>query len=455
MTDDTAAMPTSTEPNASSMCVFPDTNIFLHFPPIREIDWPTITKAKRVELIICLTVVHELDSKKSDARLGSRAQRAIKDIREAQNAGAIRDGVTLKIFNVEAKAGEFPADLSWDSADDRIVHAARLYKQQHASGPVAIATSDYGMELRASAGGVEVLPFDNTMRLPNPQDEQTKKYQQAISELNALKNRQPKLSLNLSRPDAAMALPHDITFKLEAAPPPIDVEAELNRVMLQFPKQHSINAVETEEPAAVDPRLSALLGSISKISWDAYNNEIEAFYESYRTHLEFLLDLNRAKSRSFMFDLWLDNTGHSPASDIDVYVRFPEVVAFVAVKGSKEADMLDTPPPAPEPPKMCFSRSLEASRSWDTNIRDITAIDFSHLGDSGAPVVTVNRDDSCANEIHAVVGKLKHGHNACLGTFVAVLKLACKPGSLTATYEISAANLTEKQSGAFPFIVEQ
>src|SRR4051812_40650440 len=103
--------------------VFPDTNVFLHFPPLSQIDWCKLADAKTVHLVVCLQVIHELDDKKSDSRLGQRADRAIKEIREGHRTGqSLRNGVTLSIFNQELRYADFPTTLSPDSADDRIVH---------------------------------------------------------------------------------------------------------------------------------------------------------------------------------------------------------------------------------------------------------------------------------------------------------------------------------------------
>ena len=62
--------------------LFPDTNALLHYPQIKDVDWTSVAGATRVTLVICLQVVQELDDKKDDPRLRSRAERAIKEIRQ-------------------------------------------------------------------------------------------------------------------------------------------------------------------------------------------------------------------------------------------------------------------------------------------------------------------------------------------------------------------------------------
>ena len=54
--------------------LFPDTNVLLHFRSLREIDWPVVTDAKAVKLVLCSAVIHELDQKTYDPKLSQRAK---------------------------------------------------------------------------------------------------------------------------------------------------------------------------------------------------------------------------------------------------------------------------------------------------------------------------------------------------------------------------------------------
>lgn len=36
------------------LAVFPDTNVFLHYPPIDQIDWIALTNAESVKIVLCL-----------------------------------------------------------------------------------------------------------------------------------------------------------------------------------------------------------------------------------------------------------------------------------------------------------------------------------------------------------------------------------------------------------------
>ena len=103
--------------------LFPDTNGLLHYPSLTDVDWLTICDAKRVTLVFCMQVIHELDEKKDDPRLAGRAERVIREINRIRKSGdMVRHNVSLAIFNQELRADEFTDSLSPDSGDDRIVH---------------------------------------------------------------------------------------------------------------------------------------------------------------------------------------------------------------------------------------------------------------------------------------------------------------------------------------------
>lgn len=85
---------------------FPDTNIFLHYPPLDHIDWCAELGAKEVVLVVCLQVIDELDEKKDHSQFGERAARSLKQIRDYHRTGKeVRNGVTLTIYSKDLQAG--------------------------------------------------------------------------------------------------------------------------------------------------------------------------------------------------------------------------------------------------------------------------------------------------------------------------------------------------------------
>jgi rRNA-processing protein FCF1 len=447
--------------DVSHKCVvFPDTNVFLHYPSLREIDWLTLAHAKSVELVVCMTVINELDKKKSDSRLSTRAERAIRDIREARNSiGYIRDGVTLSIFNREIRNADFSESLSPDNADDRIVHFAKIYLDEHPNASVAIATGDLGMELRADAGGISVIVMGQELRLENPQDELSKKYREAITELNSLKNRLPKLSVGTSLPEGTFSIPHTVSFNIEAAST-IDSAAEMVSIRCRYPKYSKPNKSGPPDYQSVMSSLEIMRGTVDEEEWKEYNSKLERFYGQYEKHLDLVKKVKEIQGRSFSFDLWLSNDGSSLASDIDVQISFPEN-HHVFEKGSKQARLVKSLPKPPDPPEQPKpSRFLDIHRNlYDPLTRlemiprtpNIADILRNSRHDEWSPEVNVT--DGQNSLIHIRLGKLKHGDNIRLGSFLVVLSTEVGIKSFGANYVVSSSDLPSKMEGNLPFRV--
>lgn len=431
-----------------SLYVFPDTNIFLHYPPLSQIDWQALCDATNVHLVICLQVIHELDDKKSDSRLADRAVRAIKEIRAATDTGQpLREGVTLSIFEQDIRLSDFPAMLSPESGDDRIVHLARMYRDKSPSHDVAIATEDLGMELRCKAGGVTVLPMDTAKRLSSPQDELTKKYKQAVTELNSLRNRLPKLTLLLSTDERPVTFDEGCAFELPNSYPIIDIDGELAKVKETYPQQAGLVAYGNRM-GIVPPILGTL---VSQEQWREYDQKLEEFYSDYRLYLEQCNTLAEVKSRSITFKLWLCNIGNGPANDIDADITIPAQVCWMAQKGTKEAKAIKTPQP-PKPPEKPEPHFASLMRRPELALPRMVPLDRRVMGEqwNGA---TVQKQADNSHIIHARLQKLKHGHNWDIGTFIAVFGRWKDGLPFQAPFTISTSELPDHVTGNIPFVV--
>lgn len=436
--------------------VFPDTNLFLHFPPLKDIDWCGLANASVVELVICITVIKELDSKKSDTRLGARAERAIREIRQAKESlGPIRDSVTLRIFNQEIRHPDFAETLSPDSADDRIVHLAKVYSSVNPGAPVAIATGDLGMELRAEAGGIDVVAMNSELRLENPADELGKKYREAITELNAIKNRLPKLMMGLSNQNGNFSVPQSVEFSLPSPAVPVDIEAEMDSIRRRYPKR---NASNRNDLSTLGSSLSSLLelqfgGLISEGDWEKYDSEVDRFYKRYEKYLHRVAQVRQVQERSFWFDLWLSNEGNGLATDIDVLVEFPNnhLVFDRDAKEIRDLRKMPSPPDPPEKPNPCSS-ILDIHRNAVASIgmlhRQPDMSEFTRRNEWVPEVKVVHSPTSL---IKTSLGKLKHSHQVRLGSFLHVFNSATQTKSFRAEVAITSAELPNKVEYKLPF----
>ena len=59
----------------ATLYLFADTNLFLHYKPLHEIDWLLLGDFDDIEIIVCRTVLQKIDVLK-DGRDGKPQQRA-------------------------------------------------------------------------------------------------------------------------------------------------------------------------------------------------------------------------------------------------------------------------------------------------------------------------------------------------------------------------------------------
>jgi hypothetical protein len=183
----------------SACTLFVDTNYLLHYPPLKETDWRKVAGCSEVLLVICIQVVHELDDKKNDPRLGERAAKAIREIESVlEGGGILAEGVTLTALHSDIPSASVPFGLSPDSKDDRILAEVLRYAHANPDRRIAVLSEDLGMSLKCRSRGLKRIKPDAARRLPDPADEATKKHRQVADELHRLKNLLPDLRMRVA-----------------------------------------------------------------------------------------------------------------------------------------------------------------------------------------------------------------------------------------------------------------
>ena len=421
------------------LALFLDTNTLLHYPPIKDVAWKSVGGCSSVRLIFCLQVIHELDEKKDDPGLGDRSSRTIKEIKMIRSAsGAVREGVTLEVFNYEIRVTDFPTTLSYDSKDDRIVHSVKKYLEEHPDSRVAVYTEDMGMSLRCEANGIPVLEPDKTTRMENPQDELTKKYKATVYELNALKNRLPDLAVLVLQPDELPKPDETPLFKatLESSWTDLDIGVEMEKVRRNNPpadlRQHHVRQFQP-----------------SNNELASYNSCRDSFFHHHESFLRSLNAWGRKNELVLHFNLWLLNVGHAPAEDVDVVFRLISTLQEVVILGSDNAKPFrrPSPPAAPKIPWMEIP-TLSSPTSLDLGMEPAVPPSAERIDR-----VQVTFDAQKGWHIEANVRKLKHGAYQQIGSFLAVFGCWEDVKPFDATYSIAASELPKKKNGKIPFIV--
>ena len=137
-----------------------DTHVLLHFLPVEQIDWSSFIPGEKVRLVLPLRVIEELDEKKYGRRddLAGSARGVLTALRRqlassngAPVAVAGREGVTI-----EVPIEDEPRRRLLD-ADQEILDECVDFKSFGQA--VVLVTDDCGLDLRAHALGLEVIPM--------------------------------------------------------------------------------------------------------------------------------------------------------------------------------------------------------------------------------------------------------------------------------------------------------
>src|ERR1700730_5653590 len=134
---------------------FVDTNLFLHFPLLDQIDWLKLLGSEHVVLAITSTVIRELNKHKDapvSAKLRERAAAALKKLyaySELNEPILIRDSVELR-FNTREPSLDFVSEgLSREVADDYLLAMIVEFKRSSSEANVVLITDDLGLKLKA------------------------------------------------------------------------------------------------------------------------------------------------------------------------------------------------------------------------------------------------------------------------------------------------------------------
>lgn len=431
----------------SARTLFVDTNYLLHYPPLREIDWRKVAGCSEVLLVICMQVVHELDDKKNDPRLGERAGRAIREIESVlEGGGILAEGVSLTAFNSDIPPASFPSGLSADSKDDRILAEVLLYAQSNPDRRIAVLSEDLGMSLKCRPRGLERIKPDTDRRLPDPADEATKKHRQVVEELNRLKNRLPDLRMRIAHRDGEPA--EHIEVPANEPPAPLSLEDLLRKADEEFP------VLDRTYWPGIPYQVGRPVEIPSEAEYQRYARERTAYREGLASYLAKLNEYRDRNARAFLIKLVLENRGSAPADDTDVHIQFPDYVGYrgapVLIRPGEDGLKRPDGPTRPVKPRTDteiarammpdYAASLASLPSFDVPIRNVS-------------FVTSSRRVPLRHQYH--VRRLKHFEIEVITTCLVVFSSWDAVRSFGIQYELAPSNRHDRQSGEVHVVIQR
>lgn len=419
--------------------IFVDTMVLLHFRPLRELPLLELADAKSVRLVLPYNTIRELDKHKSSHTLRKIRERARRVIAELygylERNEEITANVALEYLGTYPDIDFESLGLSENCPDDVFIAAAIWYRDQAGTPEVCLLTDDTGVRLKAPRHGLQVLPLDDDLRLPEPPDSLEAENLKLRKQIAALENAAPSLALEFE--DGG------VVNTLWVFPQP-----ELDEEALRLAAENAVNKLR--EKLAYPPPLPGVFGgflSPSAEEVDEYNNKLEEYLERYPGYLRCLAEWERDRERIYELRFVLVNRGGAPAEDIDVTLHFPIDVPVVEEDGLPEKPF---PIPAPRRPTTPAER-LQSMSAGITFPAPILRTPYeSIIGDFPDEFATnvskpkIRKVDSYVVSFH--VDRLKHDQSAPADPLYLVCS-GLEPSSFTLDYKINAGNVPEIKRG--------
>ena len=191
---------------ASILYLFPDTNIFIECRPLEKLDWSRWSEFDEVHLIVCHTVVREIDAQKTyhrRQRVNKRAKAAYTKFSQLARAGGaeqwtIRErqpAVRLLLAPLGRPSPAFSDVLDYSKSDDEIVGYLGAYVEQHPDADARLLTHDAGPTMTARSLGLRVEDVSDDWLLPPESSDVERENARLKEELRTLRKTEPEFDV--------------------------------------------------------------------------------------------------------------------------------------------------------------------------------------------------------------------------------------------------------------------
>jgi hypothetical protein len=405
----------------------PDTNIFLHYD-ILSVDWCKEVGVDTVEILVCPTVLKELDEKKYDANkiLVERATRNLSII-ESHNASKdeIRKNVKISVIVKEPKVEWEKYGLDSSVKDDRILG---FIKERNNQDDVLI-TNDSTPRLKGKEIGISVIKLSCEM-LPNPKDEQNKEMEKMQKEIQTLKNKIPELGIKLISEETTEKNLPKYTIK----------------TIHELSKEEIDNIVsEREQELNIEFRVNPFGISIMGVDRIGYKSDVEKYLKLYRDFIIAKNPVDKELSTILKMEFQV-HCEKAPAEDIYCEIELPKDFQILE---EEEIPRLPSEPSKPEPMTL-LQRSVFGNFSGLMPLRDIMLHNLIKPTTESNTNFIIN-----SNIIKGKIKKINHEFQVTLCTVYVKLPSMDFAKSFEISYYIHASNLPESIKKKIPVIIEK
>ena len=186
----------------TTLHLFPDSNLFLHYKALNEIEWSKFRDFDQVDIVVCRTVQREIDKLK-DGRDGRRTQRARKaastflEIAQhgPQELRVALPRVSLRLDNASQPSQTLSDKLDYNQPDDQIVGYVARFNEENPDADVRILTRDSGPIITSRGLGISCEIPDEAWKLEPEKDDRDREIHRLIEELRELQSKEPQFQI--------------------------------------------------------------------------------------------------------------------------------------------------------------------------------------------------------------------------------------------------------------------
>ena len=183
----------------STVYLFADSNLFLHYKPLHEIDWSKLGDFDEIEVVVCPTVQREIDALKDrrEGRRSDRARKAASTLLEIAQHGPKKcrtasPRVMLNLYGTSQPKQDLANQLDYSQNDDRIIGHLAQFKEENPSADARLMTRDSGPVLRAITLCLPYAIIPDDWRLAPEPDARDRKIEELTRQLGELQTQEPK-----------------------------------------------------------------------------------------------------------------------------------------------------------------------------------------------------------------------------------------------------------------------
>lgn len=424
------------------MILFIDTNIYLHYRPLDELNLRQLTGDSSITVVFPSVTLRELDVHKtrhSSRKIRDRAGRILRDVEKAISESArLKGEISVEFFSIHPKKqiDEYGFNAAWN--DDVLLATAIAYRETTTNDDIAIISQDIGVRLKCKEYGIATFELPVEMALIENQDEAEIENRKLKLEIERLRNAHPQLEARFAGTSETGSVSK---FRIETWSPIEEhwLEQKLVQVRSEFPKLRL--------PERTIDRLTAL-GSVDFLPLGAmrkYNEELDIYYSKMEKYYRKRHEWSEVANRTISFTIEIGNTGTAPADDVHVFLRFPNSFRLMTEEDLPKSPLRPRPPEKPISHLERLSRPLYMEPflyNRSTYIPTVETIPTFKITEEGGYSVTDH------------FGRIKHGIPVTLPKLFVQFPSRSKSHSFSSEYELRPANSPTAFTGNLNFVVE-